>query len=1155
MKISKGIVAAIGLLIVWLVLSWLLGTWLHLASPGLWILRVGLMVLGIVGFLGYTLLSRQPTAASSPGAPAAAGTASDIDFAFTEASNRLRTANLMKGSTIAALPAIFVLGDSNAAKTSVLAHSGLEPELVAGQAYLDNAVTPTRAVNVWFARRTIFIDPAGKIVADEGARRKLFRKFAPAALGSVFGGTAPPPRAAVIALSCETLLQAGGAEAAALKSRQMQTILGELAQELGAGFPVYVLFTKSDRIPYFREFAENLTEAEAAEPFGATLPLQPAQSGVYAEEQTHRLNEAFQRLYYSLADKRTAFLARENDSAKLPNVYEFPREFGKLRSLLVPFLVDVCRPSQLRTNPFLRGFFFTGVRPIVVSDLAPSAPQVQPEPAAFDAGATRIFGRQPAATPLMDMPQGSSRKVPQWVFLSHLFSGLILADKPALGVAQHSMKVSFWRRAAMAAAAAIAVVLAILWVVSFTGNHELVSGSVGAARIMPAQGLPSTQMASLDSLQQLEQLREKLALLDEYDRTGKPLHLRFGLYSGDAIRDPLRQVYYGLFRRALLAPTQDTLIAVCSNPPKSNDIANYGAVYDALKAYLITTQNHEKSSRDFLSPVLMRYWLNGRQIDDQRRGLAQKQFDFYSGDLANYNPYPHFARSNEEAVASARVYLNAFGYQQRVYQGMLAEASKQNPPIIFNQQFPGSAAVVVNNYRVDGAFTKVGFAAFQKELQDPDKYSRGEEWVLGPASNIPPNKAELIQELQKLYQDGFVNAWRNYVKETSVVPYHSVQDAANKLARLTGNGSPLLLVLCVASQNTAVPDKDIAALFQPPQIVTPPQGCLEKPSSTANAPYMDALTRLQTSISQIAANPTNDSAKMQTIADASQATGIARDLDRNFPRDGQNVDENTFRILLAPISSIPALVGGLDKNAVNGQAKALCAQMHSLLIKYPFNPKSPLDATLSEVASMFKQPDGALWATYNQNFQKLMVRQGSQFVRVSGQTMTVTSAFLNWFSRAAVVSDALFRSGAQSPSFTFAIKPAASDDIEGVSLEIDGQSAKYPKGGGSFQQFTWPGNVQNVTLQVQFVKGTAFNFPTGQPGLWSLFRWLDSTEHWQQQGTTYTFESTVRTNAGPVTIPSNGHPATVKFILDPMGSPVRPDFFSGLSACPSVAVQ
>ena len=191
MRISKGITAAIGLLIVWLVLSWLLGTWLHLTSPNLWILRIGLMTLGIVGFAGYAILSRQPAAPS--GAPAAAGSASDIDFAITEASNRLRAANLMKGSTVAALPSIFVLGDSNAAKTSILAHSGLEPELVAGQAYLDNAVAPTRAVNIWFARQTIFIDPSGKIVADEGARRKLFRKFAPAAIGSVLEAPLPRP--------------------------------------------------------------------------------------------------------------------------------------------------------------------------------------------------------------------------------------------------------------------------------------------------------------------------------------------------------------------------------------------------------------------------------------------------------------------------------------------------------------------------------------------------------------------------------------------------------------------------------------------------------------------------------------------------------------------------------------------------------------------------------------------------------------------------------------------------------------------------------------------------------------------------------------------------------------------------------------------------
>ena len=34
------------------------------------------------------------------------------------------------------------------------------------------------------------------------------------------------------------------------------------------------------------------------------------------------------------------------------------------------FLVDLARPSHLGTNPFLRGFYFTGVRPVVVDDVA-----------------------------------------------------------------------------------------------------------------------------------------------------------------------------------------------------------------------------------------------------------------------------------------------------------------------------------------------------------------------------------------------------------------------------------------------------------------------------------------------------------------------------------------------------------------------------------------------------------------------------------------------------------------------------------------------------------------------------------------------------------------------------------------------------------------
>src|SRR5208283_3584978 len=108
-------------------------------------------------------------------------------------------------------------------------------------------------------------------------------------------------------------------------------------------------------------------------------------SGVYAEQDTARISGAFDTLYLSLADRRIKLLAQEFDAGKLPTTYEFPREFRKLRTLLVQLLVDVCRPSQLRRGPFLRGFYFTGVRPVTLTTAGPT--QAREEQAGQGSGA------------------------------------------------------------------------------------------------------------------------------------------------------------------------------------------------------------------------------------------------------------------------------------------------------------------------------------------------------------------------------------------------------------------------------------------------------------------------------------------------------------------------------------------------------------------------------------------------------------------------------------------------------------------------------------------------------------------------------------------------------------------------------------------------
>ena len=62
-------------------------------------------------------------------------------------------------------------------------HSGLDPELLAGQVYQNADVVPTRTANLWFSRRSIFAEAGGKLLADSGQVDAFRPQIAAALLG------------------------------------------------------------------------------------------------------------------------------------------------------------------------------------------------------------------------------------------------------------------------------------------------------------------------------------------------------------------------------------------------------------------------------------------------------------------------------------------------------------------------------------------------------------------------------------------------------------------------------------------------------------------------------------------------------------------------------------------------------------------------------------------------------------------------------------------------------------------------------------------------------------------------------------------------------------------------------------------------------------
>lgn len=1150
---------AIGL-VSYFLLAWFASRLFGLTGADLWVVRGFLALFGLsgAGLIWWYMSRKKKAEAEKAGSAEAAGESGEIDPIVRDAEARLTASNIAKGAKLANLPAIFLIGPAGSAKTHCLVHSGLEPELLAGQVYHGNTVVPTRAANLWIARQTVFVEAGGSVLNQPPQWLRLARKMEPRRLAAALGKGEQAPRAAVVCFDLEEFLKPGARDNVAAAVRNLHARLGEISQALGISFPVYVLFTKADRLPFFLEYVRNLGNEEATQVVGATLPIiQTHGQGVYAEQASQRLNAAFDELFQSFCDKRVEYLARENAPEKLPGIYEFPREFRKLRANIVQFLVDLCKPSQLRAAPFLRGFYFCGVRPVVVDEVAaPAAARPVERPGLEVASsATGIFKQGMRAPQAVQQPRVvGTKRIPQWIFLTHFWNDIVLADRDAIAVSGASVKTSVLRRTLLLTAAALCLLYSIALTVSWVRNRNLEARVIEAAKGISAAPVSGQEIASLDSLKRLESLRQELATLTQYEREGAPLSMRWGLYTGGRLYPAAYRLYFARFHALLFGSTQASMLDSLRRLPAAPAPTDpYSPPYDTLKAYLITTSEWKRSTRAFLSPYLANRWSEGRNIDPERLALAQKQFDFYSEELSVRNPFS--TQGDSAAIEHARGYLKQFNADERIYQALVEEASRRAQPVNFNRMFGNES--VTDPREVRGAFTKDGWAFMQAAFKKPDSLFGGEDWVLGPQTFANLDRAQLESKLRAFYQRDFIAQWRAFLRDARVTPYRNLSDAAKKLSLTSSNQSPLLALLCLVAQHTNVDVPEVKNAFQAPQQVVTP-ACQAQYVGPSNQNYMSALLRLQNSVEQAAASNAgpNDPAAAMALSHANEARFVAQQIAQTFGVDTEGrVPEMVRKLMEDPITDVERVIKGMGPGVLRAKGAALCGQFNALMAKYPFNLKASERATIDEVNRFFRPPDGLLWKFYEEGLQPLVQKEGSRYVAKSGGTMSVTPGFLNFFNRAAAFAEAAYPAGAQQPRITYSLKSDLSGSNQNISLTLDGQTFTNSGGKTASKQFTWPGPAAGARMQVKF-GGDAFNWPA-YDGPWAAFEFFgDSEEKSPPSGSVYRLEWTLRTGQSQRAVTtSSGQPVSVRFDLDMMGSPpiFRKGYFSGWGCVADVA--
>jgi type VI secretion system protein ImpL len=1155
--------------IVVLMLTWFGPQIFHAVGTNAIVLRGGILLLGVIAVIGLLLWARSSMPAlpasedrPAPQAGASAGAASqDVDILIREAAGKVAAARLAAGAKLSSLPAVFLLGETGGGKTSAMDQSGLDAELLAGQVYQESSIVPTRVANLWFARKTVFVEAGGPLLDDPGSWVRLVKHFLPGQFRSIFGGGKLAPRAALVCVDCEKLVREAALDKIVAQARKLRARLEELSYHMGVSLPVYVLFNRSDRIPYFEEFAGTFNNEETSQVLGSTLPLVgSSSSGVYAEQETKRLTAAFQAIFFTLAECRPGLLSRERNSDRQAGVYEFPREFGKLSKPLVQFLVDLCRPGHLRTGPFLRGFYFVGQRIITVSASAQTMigarSAMQRPPGGFNPDATSLISAQDTSAKTSwatgtSLEGGSeSRRSVQRVFLSHVFSHVLLQDRAALGASGSSTRGDLGRRILFASIACLALAWIIVTAVSFVGNARLVSGIRSAGQALSSVQNLGSQPPTIDSLQRLDALRQTLLQLRGYDQNGTPAHLRWGLYTGDSVSDDARAIYFRAFDKILFQHAKLNLMTDLRNyrgDPQPN--ADPGPPYTALKAYLLTTSEFQRN-RDqgpFLQDFLMTVWKRDLgDLDQNHTDLAAQQFAFYSTELGYGNPYSNL---NESAlVDQVRGYLNRFSGLQRLYNSMLTDARQKSKAYRFATAHPDSLEVMRARNDVDPAFTSDGWKIMDQSIQNPRRV-QGETWVLGSATSANPAAGDISQQLRAMYEKDFILQWRSFLSGASVSTYNSDADAANKLRKLSANSSPLLALFCDTSDNTNVTSGGIKQAFlAPQQVVSPGCGALRKYDQTSNDPYMKGLFDLQACVQDVAdaAPDQKDAKKTPCLQTATQALRNAGQIEQGLPNDTEgHVDQIVATLLDAPIKSLQKLWA---TTTVSGDG--LCKPLKDLQTAYPFNAHSSREITLTEFNEYFQPGTGKL-SQFLVSQKSNLSLQGTTYVRALGATTPVGSVFLRTLNELYAIQLAVYPNNAKDPRFEYSVSARLPEagGFKSEKLAFDGQEWTITGSAGT-KRFIWPGAIlQGATLSLNSGGGD-LDVARSQ-GLWAVAHFFAGYK-WQPSGNGYIIQGPLIGPTGqPMT--SNGKTVEVRFDVDFRGVPLfQAGFLSGYS-CPAMS--
>jgi len=1094
------------------------------------VLAIGLSVL-VIGW-GIAIVIRTLNAKKADEALEKAIAADDTSPETAEMSGRLREAmDALKKSAKGQLgylyskPWYVIVGPPGSGKSTAIANSGLRFAGGASGAKSLAGVGGTRNCDWWFAEEAILLDTAGRYTTREVDGERDRKGWA--ALLDLLKKNRPaqPLNGMIVCFGLDELLTFSRKELED-HAASVRRLIEETSEALELELPIYLVLTKSDLLPGFSEFFDDLAAEGRREVLGSTFAWQGAGRPDLAV-----FLERFDELCSVLSERMFTRLHAEADSGRRADILAFPSHFAETRKRLAFMVEQVFGGPMVAQVPVgLRGFYFA-------SGTQEGSPidRVLGELSATYGAPSRALGR------------GQGRAY----FLTRLLTDVV-APEAGLVAATPRLK----RRRMVAAAAGLAGVgvLALFlfgsWVAGYLANSAFQKqlDLAGQAWVKGLQRAPvdlrrvdkADFAAVYDHLNALRGLpggpMDKVGLQQFLGGMGLSQKGRLAQGAERAYREGLQRM---LLPRLILR-VEDRLRASTADPLTS---------YDALKVYLMLGGRRpiaRDAVRTWIEADLRDNLFPGGDAADARAAMMAHVDSLISDPQFGsvWGPTKQ-APLDGAVVDAARSSAQGMSLAERAYAMIRSSAdAKQMAPwtlVARNVLTTASAAAfapmekggTILDLQVPTLYTREGFTTLYKPaLERSADALAADAWMFGEQADAAALKQQiqgLKPQIAGLYAADYIKVWTDVTAQIRPAGLSSGGPNAPALVELTKTPSPYLLALQAVAAETN--------LNAPPPQAGAKDLAQAEAAKAAESALGPAAALVPGAASEGASGAQDASAQVtgafQWLRDyvagplptfLQSLTAYRQALVRADAAPGDAAAANEVKVKAAEVAaaaaSAPAEMTDALKGAAAGAQGAASAQAAGSLDatyqqmtlprcqeaidnKYPFTRNAQADVDLNQFFQVFgpggefdKLITGPLAQTLDTSGPIWRWREGDQAAALFDQSSAAE------LQKAAEIESTFFIGGAMS--LRMRVDPKSfGGGVSGVELSIGSQKTRFDAATPQSQTVVWNQDAFGARLSVLRDGNPAESFEA--PGTWGLFRLLGKGQRAAIGGSTARF--------------------------------------------------